>query len=296
MRENNVNRRELARQLTRILNASVEEILTISDKAPEIVATRLGITGAPGVGKSSLIAKLVAFRVKQVDKLAILAIDPSSPYSGGSLLGDRIRMGELVENPNIYLRSLPSRAAHDGLCNNIPELIQCLEHHRFSEIILETVGVGQAEYAIRIQVDTVILVLQPESGDTIQSMKAGILEMADIIVVNKEDLPGADKIVAELEQIAARGSHSQEWIPPVVRVSAKDDKGFQELSKVIDQHLYWQKEWRDSAEIKLRRRRYQIQTLLERRIDRLLDGVENDLMQHSLATCFHEIAERFSAR
>lgn len=289
-----MNRRRLARELTRILNASVEETVAVSDKPPATVSARLGVTGAPGVGKSSLIAKLAALRVKQVDRLAILAIDPSSPYSGGSLLGDRIRMGELTDNPNIYLRSLPSRSANDGLCNNIPELIQCLENHRFSEIILETVGVGQAEYAIRIQVDTVILVMQPESGDTIQSMKAGLLEVADILVINKDDLPGADKLCAELDQIAARGGHSEGWIPPVVRISANNGQGIQALSQAIDRHLRWQIESRDFIEINFQRRRYQLQTLLERRIGALLDDTDNDLLQKSLSASFQEIAKRLS--
>ncbi len=295
MQRADVNRRQLAQELTKTLNASVEEMLAASGEPSETPALRIGITGAPGVGKSSVIAKLAALRVEAVSKLAVLAIDPSSPFSGGSLLGDRIRMDLLADNPDVYIRSLPSRSANDGLCNNIPALIQRLEDHGFAEIILETVGVGQAEYAIRNQVDTVILIMQPESGDTIQSMKAGVVEMADILVVNKSDLPGAQKVCAELEEIAARGGRSEGWFPPVVAICAEDDAGIRSLSRAINLHTAWQSEHRDDHEVACQRQRYQLQSLLERRICELMDDKSPEFWSKPLPNSFRDIARFLSA-
>ncbi|MEW5008051.1 MAG: GTP-binding protein [Cycloclasticus sp.] len=284
------NRRAIAQGLTKTLNASVKEVLASSNQGAGCSALRIGITGAPGVGKSSIIARLAAYRANSDKQLSILAIDPSSPLSGGSLLGDRIRMADLVDNPDIYIRSLPSRSSNDGLCNNIPALIELLEDANFSEVILETVGVGQAEYAIRNQVDIVILVMQPGSGDTVQSMKAGVVEMADILVVNKDDMAGADIIFAELGEIAARGGRLEGWYPTVVRMCARDDKGIDRLSEAIDQAVTWQAEHRDVKQIKAQRKRYQLQSLLERRVDELLNASEPQLLTDSVADCFSHIA------
>ena len=181
-------RRALSRALSRIANADVSETLAQQNASTPATLSRIGITGAPGAGKSTLIARLAHLR-KGVDrKIAVLAIDPTSPVSQGSILGDRIRMDSIADDPDIFIRSIPSRRAHDGLTDNTADLLNAMEGHGFDEVILESVGVGQAEYTIRTLVDTVVLVLLPESGDAIQAMKAGILEMADIYVVNKADL------------------------------------------------------------------------------------------------------------
>jgi len=286
-----MNRRAIAQGLTKTLNASVEEALASLSQGSNSSALRIGITGAPGVGKSSMISRLATHRAHKDNLLSILAIDPSSPLSGGSLLGDRIRMGDLVDNPDIYIRSLPSRSSNDGLCHNIPALIKLLEDADFSEIILETVGVGQAEYAIRNQVDIVVLVMQPGSGDTIQSMKAGIVEMADILVVNKDDMAGADIIYAELGEIAARGGRLEGWYPKVVRMCARDNKGVDKLSEAIDQAVAWQAQNRDLEQIKAQRKRYQLQSLLERRIDELLNSADEQLLNNTVSDCYSYITK-----
>jgi len=288
-----MNRRAIAQGLTKTLNASVDEVLALvsTNQNSSSLALRIGITGAPGVGKSSMISRLATYRANRDNPLSILAIDPSSPLSGGSLLGDRIRMGDLVDNPDIYIRSLPSRSSNDGLCNNIPALIKLLEEAKFSEIILETVGVGQAEYAIRNQVDIVILVMQPGSGDTIQSMKAGVVEMADILVVNKDDMAGADIIYAELGEIAARGGRLEGWHPKVVRMCARDNKGIDKLSLAIDEAVEWQAKNRDLEQIEAQRKRYQLQSLLERRIDELLNSVDEQLLNNTVSDCYSYIAK-----
>ena len=200
-------RRNLSRALTCIANADVAQTLAAQDRPSPDGLPRIGITGAPGAGKSSLIARLAGLRKGTNRKVAVLAVDPSSPVSHGSILGDRIRMDAIADDPDVFIRSIPSRRAHDGLADNTADLLNAMEGHGFDEIILETVGVGQADYTIRTLVDTVVLVLVPHSGDAIQAMKAGILEMADIYVVNKADLPGADLMAAEIEQVIGVVAH-----------------------------------------------------------------------------------------
>jgi LAO/AO transport system kinase len=166
-------RREMSRALSRVANATVAETLETQAELPEQVLYRIGVTGAPGAGKSTLISRLAARRVARDAKVAVVAIDPTSPVSQGSILGDRIRMDAVSDDPNIFIRSIPSRRAHDGLADNTADLLWAMEGHGFDEVIVETVGVGQAEYSVRAIVDTVVLVLLPESGDAVQAMKAG---------------------------------------------------------------------------------------------------------------------------
>ena len=179
-------RRTMSKALTRAANASVADVLTTAQGSSGLCG-RIGVTGPPGAGKSSLIAALARRRLQREGDIAILAIDPTSPVSGGAILGDRIRMEDLAQNPRVYIRSLASRRSHDGLADNLPDMLEIVERAGFVEAILETVGVGQVEYAVRHVVDTILLVLMPGAGDQIQAMKGGILETADILVVNKSD-------------------------------------------------------------------------------------------------------------
>src|SRR5690606_25121880 len=192
------DRRAVSRALTRVARMDVDELLRepVHDGPP---APRIGITGAPGVGKSSLIARLAHVRVEKASPLAIVAIDPTSPDSAGSLLGDRIRMEALAEDPRVYVRSMPSGQTRDGLGDNLPEVLSTLDSFGFAEIVVETVGVGQAEFGVRELVDVEVLLLMPGLGDSIQAMKAGILETADLIVINKADLAGARRTALELK-------------------------------------------------------------------------------------------------
>ena len=213
-----LNRRALARQLSQAGSASVADALSDAFDVLEETesAVRIGVTGPPGAGKSTLIARLAAARLQQPGRVGILAIDPTSPLSKGSILGDRIRMEEIAADPNLYIRSMPSRHAHDGMADNMTEMLAVMERHNFDDIILETVGIGQADYAVRTLVDTVILVVMPESGDTVQAMKAGVMEMADIYVVNKADRPGAKRTVADIQSVLAlKDFNSDGWQPPV---------------------------------------------------------------------------------
>lgn len=213
-----IDRRRLGRALSRIMNASVNEALAGLVDTTDGAARRVGFTGSPGAGKSTLISRYAKGSLDQGNKTGILAIDPTSPISGGALLGDRIRMDAVAGDPRLFIRSVPSRNAHDGLCDNAPDLLLAMEQFGFDEIVLETVGVGQVEYSVKTLVDTLVLVLMPESGDTIQAMKAGILESADIIVINKADLPGAERSHAEISAILKYSTPAADAWPTQQRI------------------------------------------------------------------------------
>ena len=278
-------RRALSRALSRIANADVGETLAQATPATGSALIRIGVTGPPGAGKSTLIARLAKLRKGSRRKIAVLAIDPTSPVSQGSILGDRIRMDSIADDPDIFIRSIPSRRAHDGLTDNTADLLNAMERHGFDEVILESVGVGQAEYSIRTLVDTVVLVLLPESGDAIQAMKAGILEMADIYVVNKADLPGAELMAAEIEMVAQRQS-ADGWTPPVIRTTRNDPDGFAELDAAIASHAEWRVTHTNVDNIRRARARYQAQGLIARRVDEILEGDESGLLDLDPRTLF----------
>ena len=258
-----VDRRALARALTRAARASVDDTLR-SAAAPAAAAPRIGVTGAPGVGKSSLVARLARHRVQRTAPLAVIAIDPSSPHTCGSLLGDRIRMDSVADDPRIYIRSLASGQTQDGLSDNLPEVLAAVDAFGFAEVILETVGVGQSEYGVRELVDVELLVLMPGSGDMVQAMKAGILETADIVVVNKADLPGAQRMALDLRSVF--GSRRQAPSPPVVLVRHDDDAGLCELSDLIDGALARCLQPAMGVERRRRFNRYRVQRLAVRRL------------------------------
>ncbi len=278
-------RRALSRALSRIANADVGETLAQATPATGSALIRIGVTGPPGAGKSTLIARLAKLRKGSRRKIAVLAIDPTSPVSQGSILGDRIRMDSIADDPDIFIRSVPSRRAHDGLTDNTADLLNAMEGHGFDEVILESVGVGQAEYSIRTLVDTVVLVLLPESGDAIQAMKAGILEMADIYVVNKADLPGAELMAAEIEMVAQRQS-ADGWTPPVIRTTRNDPDGFAKLDAAIASHAEWRVTHTNVDNIRRARARYQAQGLIARRVDEILEGDESGLLDLDPRTLF----------
>ena len=219
-----LNRRALGLALSRAANASVDDILAIARNTAAPGAPRIGLTGPPGAGKSSLGGRLALLRAQR-RRVGMLAIDPSSPRSGGAILGDRIRIDELEGAGDLFVRSLASRSAADGLADNLPELLHVMEAAGFDEVLVETVGVGQAEHAARSLVDTLVLVLNPGTGDSIQAMKAGILELADLLVVTKADTPPAGPAVQSLRSVAPLWRTA----PPIHPVSAVSGEGIGEL-------------------------------------------------------------------
>jgi LAO/AO transport system kinase len=195
-----------------------------------------GITGPPGAGKSTLVDALIANWVAAGKKVGVLCVDPSSPFNLGALLGDRIRMSEWYNHPNVYIRSLASRGALGGLHTHILEITQLMSVAGFDEIIVETVGVGQSEIEIAGLADTTVVVVVPEAGDEVQTMKSGIMEIAHIFVVNKSDRPEADQFVHHLKQMMAPSFSNTSYQIPIIKTIAAQKTGIPELAEAIAAH------------------------------------------------------------
>jgi LAO/AO transport system kinase len=243
------DRRAIARLLTRAESGAGEARSTLDAMfAHAGRAHVVGITGVPGSGKSTLVAKLAAAVRKSGRTVAIVAIDPSSPYSGGAILGDRIRMGELAGDPGVFVRSMATRGALGGLAAGTLEAVDVLDAAGFDMIIIETVGVGQDEVDVARAAHTTVVVSAPGLGDDIQAIKAGILEIADVHAVSKCDRPDANKTIADLKTMLALGlTHldREQWSrqaesdairPDVIATSSVRDQGVAELLTAIDRH------------------------------------------------------------
>jgi LAO/AO transport system kinase len=198
-------------------------------------AATVGLTGAPGVGKSTLAGELVRAARTAGHTVAVLAVDPSSPYTGGALLGDRVRMQEHATDEGVFIRSMATRGHLGGMALAAPEAVRVLDAAGYDLVIVETVGVGQAEVEVAAATDTAVVVLAPGLGDAIQMAKAGILEVADVFVVNKADRDGAGEVVRELRQMLRLGP-SRPWDPPVLTTVAPDREGIAAVWAAIDDH------------------------------------------------------------
>ena len=217
-------RRALARGLSWLENddprgaALLAEARAAARLAPALV---IGVTGPPGAGKSSLVARLAALLRERGLMVAILAVDPSSPFSGGAVLGDRIRMGGLALDPGVFIRSMATRGRLGGLSRATTVALTLLEGRGFGVVIVETVGVGQSEVDVARLADHTLLVLTPNVGDGVQAAKAGVMEVADVLVINKADLPGVERLERELQASVALMPHdARTWLPPVLRAQA----------------------------------------------------------------------------
>ncbi len=257
---------ELQRALTGDIRALARLLSLVEDDAPRIrsvikellpntgQARIIGLTGAPGVGKSTLTGALVAAFRATGRRVAVLAIDPTSPFTGGALLGDRIRMQEHATDEGVFIRSMASRGHLGGLAAATPQAIRVLDAAGFELIIIETVGVGQAEVAIASLADSVVVLLAPGMGDAVQAAKAGILEVADLFVVNKADKPDVQHVVRDLRNMLALGTTEPGgWKPPIVTTIASHgprDEGIAELVTRLDAHWDW---LGSSGELKRRR-------------------------------------------
>ncbi len=200
---------------------------------PASSAKIIGITGPPGAGKSTLVDALIGLLVEAGKKVAVLCVDPSSPFNLGALLGDRIRMSNWYTNPNVFIRSLATRGSMGGLHPRIIEITDLLKAFHFDHIIVETVGVGQSEIEIVGLADATVVVIVPEAGDEVQTMKAGLMEIADIFVVNKSDRPDADTFVKNLQQMLAPAFSNHYHEVPVVKTVASQKEGIKELLEII---------------------------------------------------------------
>jgi LAO/AO transport system kinase len=199
-------------------------------------ARRIGITGPPGSGKSTLADRLIARLRKSGRTVGIIAVDPTSPFTGGALLGDRLRMQGSWDDPQVFMRSQADRSHTGGLSEATPHAMTALDAFGTDVIIVETVGVGQSTLDVSDVSDTTVVLLTPESGDSIQAMKAGLMEIADVLVVNKADREGADRFASELRMIVDMRQWAEGWKPPVVLVSARDDTGMDGLYDQLNAH------------------------------------------------------------
>ncbi len=199
-------------------------------------AWRVGITGPPGAGKSTLVNELARVERSRERTVGVCAVDPSSPFTGGALLGDSISMDERTLDPGVYIRSMATRGSHGGLARAAASACDVLDAFGFATILLETVGVGQAEYDVLDAADTVVVVLCPGAGDGVQAMKAGLLEVADVLVVNKSDMPGSERLQNDLIDAVHVRFTKRAWQVPVVAASAGTSKGIEDVLEVVAQH------------------------------------------------------------
>jgi LAO/AO transport system kinase len=200
----------------------------------------IGLTGAPGVGKSTSTSALVGAYRQRGARVGVLAVDPSSPFSGGAILGDRVRMQEHATDPGVYIRSMSSRGTLGGLAAATPQAVRILDAAGCDVVLVETVGVGQAEVAVAGLADTTLVLVAPGMGDAIQAVKAGILEIADVFVVNKADRDGADAAVHDLRgMLALSPRQPHEWRPPIVPTVAARAEGVDDLLAAVDKHRAW---------------------------------------------------------
>ncbi|HEX7681824.1 MAG TPA: methylmalonyl Co-A mutase-associated GTPase MeaB [Thermoanaerobaculia bacterium] len=231
----------------------------------------IGITGSPGAGKSTLVASLAKYYRVQDKKVGIIAVDPTSPFTGGAILGDRIRMADLYTDRGVFIRSMATRGFLGGLAKATNDVVDLLDAAGFDIVLVETVGVGQDEVDITGVAQVTVVVLVPGMGDDVQAIKAGIMEIGDIFVVNKADRPGADRTVTEVTMMMSLVEEHGDWIPPIVKTVASTNQGTEDLDAAIVKHL---EHIQTSGELDRRNRervRIRIETMLkEKFISRLL--------------------------
>ncbi len=255
----------------------LSRLKTIPQKAPAHV---IGLTGAPGAGKSSLSDELIAHYRKAQQRVAVIAVDPSSPFSGGAVLGDRVRMMRHTLDEGVFIRSMGSRGSLGGLARPVRDAIKVLMAAGFEKIMLETVGVGQSELDVMYVADTVVVVLTPAGGDQVQAAKAGVMETADLLIVNKADLPGAERMKGELEEITRATKNAKktwdsgsfpEWDVPILLASALAHKGIEETASALSAHFSFLME---QDRLGRRRGRGRLQEFRERLEERMIQEVK----------------------
>ncbi|MGW1374253.1 methylmalonyl Co-A mutase-associated GTPase MeaB [Streptomyces sp. NPDC002446] len=245
----------------------------------------VGLTGSPGVGKSTTTSALVTAYRKAGKRVGVLAVDPSSPFSGGALLGDRVRMSEHASDPGVYIRSMATRGHLGGLAWAAPQAIRVLDGAGCEVILVETVGVGQSEVEIASQADTSVVLLAPGMGDGIQAAKAGILEIGDVYVVNKADRDGADATARELNHMLGLGESRApgDWRPPIVKTVAARAEGVDEVVEALEKHRAWMEERGVLAERRRARAAHEVEAIAVTALRERIGDLRGDRRLEALA-------------
>lgn len=264
------DRRAAARAIT-LLENQAGEAREIAEKLARHKGKcyRVGFTGPPGAGKSTLVDALSRELRKRDRTVGVVAVDPSSPFSGGALLGDRVRMSRSLEDPGVFVRSMATRGSMGGLSRSVQEAADVLDALGKDWVVLETVGVGQSELAVAAACDVTVVVLVPEAGGAVQAMKAGLMEIADLFVVNKSDRPAADEMVAQLRE-AAHYLDREGWKVPILKVVAIQEQGVSELVDKLDAYRQWLQEGERWEEKRRRQAAHRIRDLVRARLEERL--------------------------
>jgi LAO/AO transport system kinase len=283
--------RAISRAITAIENHSAEAEELLRDLFPHTGRAYLtGVTGAPGTGKSTLVDRLAAYHRKREDRVGVIAVDPTSPYSGGAILGDRIRMQGHASDTGIFIRSMATRGFLGGLARSTAEVALLLDAAGKRQVLIETVGVGQDEIDIVRLADCVLVVLVPGLGDDIQNMKAGLMEIGDIFVLNKADREGADRLEEQLHAMLSLVMPRDGWHPPVLRTVATENRGVEELASTVEKFRkhFESSDQRTQKHIEHWQNRL-IELLESRLLEKVLGGKEGEARLRALAV---EVAER----
>jgi LAO/AO transport system kinase len=261
--------RGIARLISLVEDGAPELREIMAALAPHTGRARvIGLTGSPGVGKSTTTAALIGAYRSAGDRVGVLAIDPSSPFSGGALLGDRVRMQDHAGDEGVYIRSMASRGHLGGLSRATPQAVRVLDAAGFDVVLIETVGVGQAEVDVAALADTTVVLIAPGMGDSVQAAKAGILEVADVLVVNKADRDGASNTVRDLQAMLSYADRSAgAWTPPIIRTVASAGDGIDEVVAAIAAHAAWAQAAGALEERRVRRARAELRSILVDRLD-----------------------------
>ena len=266
------DKRALARGITLVENRDSEGDRLVAELFPRTGTARIvGVTGPPGVGKSTLIGAMTA-RLREAGRdVGVLSIDPSSPFTQGAMLGDRIRLADHFLDPGVFIRSMATRGSLGGLAEAALQAALLMDASGKDDVLLETVGVGQGEIDIVDHADTIVLALMPGSGDSVQALKAGVMEIPDVIVVNKADHPMTDTMVREVRGVLALSHEHGAWKVPVLRTEAMDGVGVEELARQIDEHRAYIEERGTLAERRARNLRAEVLGIAASRLRRRLE-------------------------